>query len=81
MKSFRCCKRNVFTRKDLYGSFDKLAKEALDLLGVKWQPSTAEQSYNASLTTQIPINTQVLINDRFNRTINVDNFKLRVQRK
>jgi hypothetical protein len=43
------------------GGFDQVAKEALSLLGVKWQPSIAEQNYNARLTTQIPVNTQVLV--------------------
>lgn len=62
------------------GGFDQVAKEALDLLGVKWKPSIAEQNYNAGFTTQIPVNTQVLINDRFNRTIATDNCKLQVQR-
>jgi hypothetical protein len=62
------------------GGFDQVAKEALTLLSVKWQPSIAEQNYNTGLTTQIPVNTQVLINDRFNRTIGTEQFKLQVQR-
>jgi len=62
------------------GGFDQVAKEALTLLGIKWQPSIAEQNYNAGLTTQIPVNTQVLINGRFNRTIGTEQFKLQVQR-
>ncbi len=62
------------------GGFDQVAKESLSLLGVKWQSSIAEQRYNAGLTTQIPVNTQVLINDRFNRTIGTDQFTLQVQR-
>ena len=62
------------------GGFDQVAKEALTLLGVKWQPSIAEQNYNAGFTTQIPVNTQVLIKDRFNRTIGTDQLKLQVQR-
>lgn len=62
------------------GGFDQVAKEALNLLDVKWQPSIAEQNYNAGLTTQIPINTQVLINERFNRIISTAQFKLQVQR-
>jgi len=62
------------------GGFDQVSKEALTLLGVKWQPSIAEQNYNTGLTTQIPVNTQVLINDRFNRTIGTDKLRLRMQR-
>lgn len=63
------------------GGFDQVAKEALTSLGVKWKPSIAEQNYNAGLTTQIPVNTQVLINGRFNRTIGTQQFKLQVQRR
>ncbi len=62
------------------GGFDQVAKEALTLLGIKWQPSIAEQNYNAGITTQIPVNTQVLINERFNRTIKTEQFKLQVKR-
>lgn len=62
------------------GGFDQVSKEALTLLGVKWQPSLAEQNYNAGLTTQVPVNTQVLISERFNRTIGTGPFKLQVQR-
>lgn len=62
------------------GGFDQVAKEALNTLKVKWQPSIAEQNYNAGLTTQIPVNTQVLINGRFNRSIGTEQFKLQVQR-
>ncbi len=51
----------------------------LTLPGVKWQPGIAEQNYNTGLTTQMPVNTQVLINDRFSRTIGTAQFKLQVQ--
>lgn len=62
------------------GGFNEVAKEALTRLKVKWQPGIAEQNYNSGLTTQIPINTQVLIIGRFNRTIGTEQFKLQVQR-
>jgi hypothetical protein len=62
------------------GGFDQVAKEALDLLGVKWQPSLAEQNYNTGSTMQIPVNTQVIIKDKFNRTIGTDKFRLQVKR-
>ena len=57
------------------------AREALDLLGVSWDISEAEQRYNDGLTTQIPINMGVIITDRFNRKIKTDNgFQLDVLR-
>ncbi len=61
------------------GGFDQVAKEALNLLDVPWQPNINEQNYNNG-STQIPVNTQVFIDSRFNRTIATDKFSLRVQR-
>lgn len=60
------------------GGFDQVAKEALDLLGVKWEPSDSEQKYNAG-STQIPVNSQVSIHGRFNREIYTDKFRLQVR--
>ena len=59
------------------GGFEQVAKEALNVLGVKWQPSSSEKNYNAG-ETQIPVNTEVSISGRFNRQIGTDKFKLRV---
>jgi len=61
------------------GGFEQVAKEALDLLDVEWQPSSMEQDYNSG-STQIPINAQVFIKGRFNRKIGTDKFSLQVQR-
>lgn len=61
------------------GGFDQVAKESLDLLGVKWQSGVAERNYDTG-STQIPVNTQVLVSGRFNRRIGTEKFKLQVQR-
>ena len=61
------------------GGFEQVAKEALDLLNVKWQTGSTEQDYNNG-STQIPANAQVFINDRFSRKIGTDKFSLQVQR-
>ncbi len=61
------------------GGFEQVAKEALDLLDVKWQPGSIEQDYNNG-STQIPVNAQVFINGRFSRKIGTDKFSLQVQR-
>lgn len=61
------------------GGFEQVAKEALNLLEVEWQPSSTEQDYNNG-STQIPINAQVFINGRFSRKIGTDKFSLKVQR-
>ena len=50
------------------GGFEQAAKEALNLLKVKWQSSIPEQNYNNG-SMQVPVNTQVLVKGRFNRTI------------
>ena len=60
------------------GGFIEAAREALDLLGVKWSPSELEEKYNSNLTTQIPINPKVNIKGRFNRKIFKDNLVLQV---
>ena len=61
------------------GGFDWVAKEALNLLDIKWRPSFSEQDYNAG-STQIPVNAQVFINSRLNRRIGTEKFKLQVKR-
>ena len=64
---------------DCEGGFIGAAREALDLLGVEWEISEAERLYNENLTTQVPVNSGVIIKDRFNRKIKTeDGFKLRV---
>lgn len=57
--------------------FDEIAKEALDRLEVDWSPSDAEDAYLQG-SPQIPVNSAVKINGRFNRKIETDKFKLRI---
>ncbi|MCZ4283566.1 hypothetical protein O4H29_01885 [Marinobacter salarius] len=45
---------------DSPGGFEQVAKEALDRLGVDWQPSTAELQYQSG-GSQIPVNAVVKI--------------------
>lgn len=45
--------------------FGQVCKEALTKLGVKWERGTAEQEYNAGLSTQIPVRTIVQLKSRF----------------
>jgi len=61
------------------GGFEQAAKEALNLLRVKWQPSIPEQNY-INESTQVPVNAQVLIKGRFNRTIVTNQCNLRIER-
>jgi hypothetical protein len=64
---------------DSEGGFTQVAKEALDLLGVTWQPSSQEQNYNKDDSMQIPINAQIIIKTRFKRKIGTEKFNLKVQ--
>lgn len=57
------------------GGFDQVAREALKRLRVNWQPSDAVKAYQSG-SSQIPVNTQFIVLDRFNRKIGTDKFKL-----
>ena len=59
-------------------SFSFLAKEALDRLGVAWEPDWAEADYNAGRSTQVPANLFVKLKnkDRFKRKIAWGNMRL-----
>lgn len=62
------------------GGFNQVAKEALDLMNVKWEPSKAFKEYQRG-STQLPINASVTINSRFTRKIGVNRFSLRVSKR
>jgi hypothetical protein len=42
------------------GGFDQVAREALKRLRVNWEPSDAVKAYQSG-STQIPVNTQVVV--------------------
>lgn len=60
---------------DANGGFDQVAKEALKRLGVTWVKSDAVKAYEQG-SLQIPIKSEVVILDRFNRKIGTDKFQL-----
>lgn len=45
------------------------AREALDKLGVAWEPTEAEKAYNERRSTQIPVNTVLRVKGRFSRRL------------
>lgn len=51
------------------GGFKAVSREALDRLGIPWEPSRTEREYNAGLTTQVPFNAAVIVKKRFSRKI------------
>ena len=60
------------------GGFDQVAREALDRLGVDWQPSAAWKKYQEGTSTQIPANARVKVRGRFSRKIANGNTVLQV---
>lgn len=53
----------------LEGGFDEIAREALDRMGVKWEPGSAEQDYNQGQAQQIPMHNTVKLKSRLRRQI------------
>jgi len=56
------------------------ATEALDKLGVDWEPTDAQRDYNEGRSTQIPVNPVVRIKGRFSRQLRDGNQELVVVR-
>lgn len=47
------------------GDFGQVCKEALNKLGVIWKTGSAEEAYNAGLSTQVPARTFVRLKSRY----------------
>lgn len=60
--------------------FGQACKEALTKKGVKWEPGSAEQAYNAGLSTQIPVRTIVQLKSRYRGHLSYGNRKLIVEK-
>ena len=78
----RAIKSRLTNQAMLYvtGGFAGAAREALTKLGVDWQPGTAEEAYNAGLSTQIPVNPVVRVKGRFARKLRYGNTELLLER-
>lgn len=63
----------------IQGDFGQACTEALTKLGVDWEPGSAEQAYNAGLSTQVPVRTIVRLKSRFRGYLNYGNRKLTVE--
>lgn len=63
------------------GGFKAVSEQALKRLGVDWQPSDELLRYNKGKTTQVPVNTKVIVNKRFNRKISLRNMQLQVEQR
>lgn len=55
-------------------------REALKRLGVSYEPSSAEQEYNAGITTQVPVGNTVKLKSRCRRRIGYGNSALNFEK-
>lgn len=51
------------------GGFQAVAEQALDRLGVDWEPSRAQREFAQGHSTQIPANPVIRVNGRFSRKL------------
>ena len=61
------------------GGFKQTAEEALERLKVKWEATPAVKAYQMG-STQIPVQAEVMVSDRFSRKIATEKFNLRIIR-
>lgn len=60
--------------------FSGAAHQALDKLGVTWEPTEAERAYNEGRFTQIPVNPVVRVKGRFSRHLRYGDSELVLER-
>jgi hypothetical protein len=60
--------------------FAGAARQALNKLGVVWEPTEAERAYNEGRSTQIPVNPVVRLKGRFSRRLRYSGTELIVER-
>lgn len=70
----------TLNRPVIQGGFGQACKEALTKKGVQWEPGSAEQAYNAGLSTQIPVRTIVQLKSRYRGHLSYGNRKLIVEK-
>ena len=62
------------------GGFSGAARQALDKLGIAWEPTAAERAYNEGRSTQVPVNPVVRVKGRFRRHLRYGNAELILER-
>jgi len=62
------------------GGFIDAARQALDKLGVPWEPTEFERAYNEGRSTQVPLNPAVRVKNRFARRLRYLDAELRLER-
>ena len=66
----------LYSRNGLAGA----ARQVLNKLGVKWEPTEPERAYNEGRSTQIPVNPAVRVRGRFSRRLRDGNTELVLER-
>jgi hypothetical protein len=62
------------------GGFIAAAHQALDKLGVRWEPTDFQRAYNEGRSTQVPVNPAVRVKGRFARRLAYQDAELRLER-
>jgi len=62
------------------GGFIDAARQALDKLGVPWEPTEFQRAYNEGRSTQVPLNPAVRVKSRFARRLRYQDAELQVER-
>jgi hypothetical protein len=62
------------------GGFIDAARQALDKLGVEWEPTEFQKAYNEGRSTQVPVNPAVRVKGRFARRLRYQDTELRLER-
>jgi hypothetical protein len=60
--------------------FNGAVRQALDKLGVTWEPTESERAYNERRSTQVPVNPVVRVKGRFRRHLRYGNSELVLER-
>jgi hypothetical protein len=60
--------------------FAGAARQALNKLGVEWEPTEAERAYNEGRSTQVPVNPAVRVKGRFSRQLRYEDTELVLER-
>ena len=73
--------KSTYTNKLLIeNGFDSVSREALNRLGITWEPGTDEQTYNRGESTQVPTQNIICLKSRFRRKIKYINRELIFER-
>jgi len=60
--------------------FISAARQALDKLGVEWEPTESERAYNEGRSTQVPANPVLRVKGRFSRQLRYGKSELVLER-